>query len=71
VIRGNAGERRAWTTESLEVRMMPNLGIPELAILLVLVGIYLIPGAAAVWALVTLQRIRAKVDTIERLLQRS
>jgi hypothetical protein len=43
----------------------------ELMILLMIVGLYLIPIAAAVWALLTLQRIRVKVDTIERLLQRS
>jgi hypothetical protein len=55
-----------------------SLGIPELMILLVLVGVYLIPVAAAVWALVTLRRIRdgqqalqVRLDTIERLLQRS
>ena len=57
---------------------MPNLGIPELLIVLALVGICLIPVAAAARALVTLQKLRAgqqavqvKLDTIERLLQRS
>jgi hypothetical protein len=58
--------------------MMLSVGISELMILLVLVGVYAIPVAAAVWALVTLRRLRAgqqavqtKLDTIERLLQRS
>jgi hypothetical protein len=58
--------------------MSHSLGIPELMILLVLVGVYAIPLVAAVWALMTLQRIRTgqqavqlKLDTIERLLQRS
>ena len=58
--------------------MSHSLGIPELMILLVLVGVYAIPIAAGVWALMTLQRLRAgqqavqvKLDTIERMLQRS
>lgn len=50
---------------------MLSVGISELMILIVLVGLYAIPVVAAVWALVTLKRIRVKVDTIERLLQRS
>jgi hypothetical protein len=55
-----------------------NLGVPELLVILMIAALYLIPIAAALWALVTLQRLRAgqqavqvKLDTIERLLQRS
>jgi hypothetical protein len=55
-----------------------GLGIPELIVIFVVGLFWLIPVAAAVWALVTLQRIRVeqqavqlKLDTIERLLQRS
>ena len=54
------------------------VGIPELMVLLVVVASWGIPVAAAIWAIVTLKRIRAsqqavqlKLDTIERLLQRS
>jgi hypothetical protein len=57
---------------------MAHVGLPELLILLMIAGLWLIPIAAGVWALVTLQRLRAgqqavqvKLDTIERLLQRS
>ena len=53
-------------------------GIPELIILLVVAAFWVIPVAAAIWAIVTLKGIRAsqqavqlKLDTIERLLQRS
>jgi hypothetical protein len=53
-------------------------GIPELMILLVIAGYWALPLAAAIWVIVTLKRIRAsqqslqlKLDTIERLLQRS
>jgi hypothetical protein len=53
------------------------VGIPELMVLLVVVAYWGIPVAAAIWA-ITLKRIRAsqqavqlKLDTIERLLQRS
>ncbi len=55
-----------------------TLGIPELIVIFVMSAVWVIPAAAAVWALVTLQRIRVeqravqvKLDTIERLLQRS
>jgi hypothetical protein len=54
------------------------VGIPELMILLVIAGYWALPLAAAIWVIVTLKRIRAsqqslqlKLDTIERLLQRS
>jgi hypothetical protein len=57
---------------------MNSLGSPQLVVLLFIVGLWLIPLAAGVWALVTLHRIQtgqqalqAKIDTIERLLQRS
>jgi len=51
---------------------------PELIIMLVIGLIYLIPLAAGVWAIVTLQRIRSgqevirlRLEGLERLLQRS
>jgi hypothetical protein len=57
---------------------MSAIGIPELLVI-TMIGVFkVIPLAAGVWALITLHRIRtgqqalqAKVDTIERLLQRS
>lgn len=52
---------------------MVSLGLPELLVVLTIVSIYLIPLAAGVWALVTLQRIRTsqeamrlKLEAIER-----
>jgi hypothetical protein len=52
-------------------------GIPELMIILVIGAFWAIPAAAAIWALMTLNRLRAgqqaiqqRLDTIERLLQR-
>jgi hypothetical protein len=57
---------------------MSAIGIPELLVITMIGVFWLIPLAAGVWALITLHRIRtgqqalqAKVDTIERLLQRS
>jgi hypothetical protein len=57
---------------------MRAIGIPELLVITMIGVFWLIPLAAGVWALITLHRIRtgqqalqAKVDTIERLLQRS
>ena len=54
------------------------IGIPELMILLVVGAYWAIPLAMAIWVIVTLKSIRAsqqavqlKLDTIERLLQRS
>ena len=55
--------------------MMGSVGLPELMILMAFSVFWLVPVAAAIWALVTLARIRAepqtvqvKLDTIERLL---
>jgi hypothetical protein len=57
---------------------MLGLGVPELIIILVLGLVYLIPIVAAIWALVTLQRIRSgqevirlRLEMLERTLQRS
>jgi hypothetical protein len=57
---------------------MGPLGMPELVIMFIALFLWAIPVAAGVWALVTLHRIRSgqqavqtKLDTIERLLQRS
>jgi hypothetical protein len=57
---------------------MNAVGMPEVIILLPFLVISLVPVAAGIWALVTLHRIRtgqqmlqAKVESIERLLQRS
>jgi hypothetical protein len=54
------------------------IGVPELMIVLLVGLFWAIPITAAVWVVVTLRRIRAgqqavqvKLDTIERLLQRS
>lgn len=56
--------------------MMGSVGLPELMILMAFSVFWLVPVAAAIWALVTLSRIRAeqqtvqvKLDTIERLLR--
>jgi hypothetical protein len=56
--------------------MMGSVGIPELLILLMFSVFWLVPVAAAIWALVTLYRIRSeqqavqvKLDAIERLLR--
>ena len=55
-----------------------GFGVPELTILLVVGMYWAVPIAVAVWMVVTLRRIRIdqravqlKLDTIERLLQRS
>jgi hypothetical protein len=55
-----------------------RIGVAELWVLLTIAAICLVPIAAAVWALVTLHRIRAgqdairrRLDSIERLLQRT
>ncbi len=54
------------------------VGIPELVIGVVLAALWVVPVAAAVWALLTLYRIRnsqealgARLETIERLLHTS
>lgn len=56
---------------------MTTIGVPELTILIMLGVLWVIPVLAAIWALVTLYRIRAeqhtvqvKLDAIERLLSR-
>ena len=53
------------------------IGMPELMVVLVIGLVWGVPIAAAIWTLVTLQRIRSgqqavqlKLDAIERLLQR-
>ena len=57
---------------------MGRLGIPEVIILLMLSVVWVVPVVAGIWALVTLHRIRngqqalqAKIESIERMLQRS
>ena len=56
---------------------MNQIGAPELVIVLTLAVFWLLPAAAAVWALVTLHRLRRgqeemnrTLQSIERLLQR-
>lgn len=56
---------------------MDRVGVPELLVILMLSAFWLIPVAAGIWALVTLHRVRvgqdsvrAKLESIERLLQR-
>jgi hypothetical protein len=55
-----------------------SVGIPELIIILIMVVTWVVPVAVAMWMVVTLRRLRAgqqavemKLETIERLLQRS
>jgi len=50
--------------------MMPNLGIPELTIIFVILTIWIIPVAAGIWALYTLSRVRSTVDTMRAQLER-
>jgi hypothetical protein len=54
------------------------LGIPELIVIMTISGLWLIPLAAVIWGIVTLHRLRvgqeslqAKLEAIERLLQRA
>ena len=56
--------------------MFGSLGVPELVVLLVIGLFYGVPIAGAIWAIITLQRIRteqqamgSRLETIERLLQ--
>jgi len=56
--------------------MFGSLGVPELIVILILGTFYVVPIAAAVWAIITLHRIRTdqeamgvRLETIERLLQ--
>jgi len=53
--------------------MFGSIGIPELIIILVVSGIWLIPVGVAIWVVVTLNRvrtdqqvIRAKLESLER-----
>jgi hypothetical protein len=55
-----------------------SIGLPELFLIIMFSGIGLLPIAVAVWAIVALHRVRvsqqamqAKLDNIERLLQRA
>lgn len=57
---------------------MSSVGVPELMILVVGATLWLIPVVGAVWAIVTLHRLRVgqdalrqRLDSIERLLQSS
>ena len=57
---------------------MGSVGLPEMLVFFVFAVFWIVPIAAGVWALVTLQRIRGSQDaierrlgTIERLLQRA
>jgi hypothetical protein len=52
------------------------LGLPELVVIFLILAVWLLPIGAAIWALVTLQRLRVgqqamalKVENIERLVQ--
>jgi hypothetical protein len=54
------------------------IGLPEILVILMFSGIGLLPIVVAVWAIVALHRVRvsqqamqAKLDNIERLLQRA
>ena len=56
--------------------MFGSIGLPELLVVLMIGVFWLVPLAAAVWALVTLHRIRTgqqaieiKLETIERMLR--
>jgi hypothetical protein len=53
------------------------IGLPEIFVILMILVTWLVPLAAGVWAIVTLHKVRigqdalrAKLDVIERLLQR-
>jgi hypothetical protein len=57
---------------------MGSVGIPELLIFGFVGLVWLVPVAAAIWALITLHRVRVgqdalrtKLESIERLLQRA
>lgn len=44
--------------------MMGSLGFPELAVIVLILSVWLIPIAAAIWVIRTLKRIRADQETI-------
>jgi hypothetical protein len=55
-----------------------GIGIPEILLIMMFSGIGLLPIAVAIWAIVVLHRVRtgqealqAKLENIERLLQRA
>jgi hypothetical protein len=50
--------------------MLSSLGMPELIIIFVIVAIWIVPVAAAVWALFTLNRVRTNLDTMRATLER-
>ena len=50
--------------------MLPSLGLPELIIIFVIISIWIIPVAAAVWALFTLSRVRTNLDAMRATLDR-
>ena len=57
--------------------MFGSIGVPELLVILLACAFWLLPIAAAIWALVTLQRIRTnqqamqdRLTAIEQLLKR-
>ena len=57
--------------------MFGRIGVPEIVVLLILAASWVIPLAGAVWAIVTLYRVRrdqetllAKLDVIEKRLPR-
>lgn len=57
--------------------MFGRIGVPEIVILLIMAAFWVIPLVAAVWAMVTLYRVRrdqetllAKLDVIEKRLPR-
>ena len=57
---------------------MFGMGVPEIVVMGILATFWVIPLAAGIWAIVTLQRIRSGQETIrlrlellERMLQRS
>jgi hypothetical protein len=54
------------------------IGLPEILVILMILVTWLVPLAAGVWAIVTLHKVRigqdalrAKLDVIERLLERA
>ena len=49
---------------------MPSLGVPEFLIAFVVLGWMVVPLAIAVWALVTLSRVRTAVDAMRATLDR-
>jgi hypothetical protein len=57
---------------------MTGIGVPEIVVMGILATFWLIPLAAGIWAIVTLQRIRSgqetirlRLELIERILQHS